>query len=115
MKKLGNFGAKEFDFRNRLLDIKKNDIILVDDPNIISGEVIEFLKDKVFVVVSKKQVSKKIERELPFVFIISKSLSIDEDRYFGFADKKQFEAEKNKIDWVKKIVEDYRNEKLAVR
>lgn len=115
LKKLDNFGAKEFDFKNRLLDIKKNDIILVDDPNIVSGEVIEFLKDKVFVAVKKAPISKKIERDMPFVFIISKSLSIDEDRYFGFVDKKQFEAEKNKIDWVKKIVEDYRNEKLAVR
>ncbi len=115
LKKLDNFGAKEFDFKNRLLDIKKNDIIYVDDPNIISEEVIEFLNDNVFIVVNKKQVSKKIEKDLPFVFINSKSLSIDEDRYFGFVDKKQFEAEKSKIDWIKKIVEDYKNEKLALR
>ncbi len=115
LKKLDNFGAKEFDFKNKLLDIKKNDIILVDDPNIISDEVVEFLNGKIFIVVSNKQISKKNEKNMPFVFISSKSLSIDEDRYFGFADKKQFEAEKNKIDWVKKIVEDYKNEKLVLR
>ena len=115
LKKLDNFGAKEFEFKNKLLDIKKNDMLLVDDPNIISPEVIEFLKDMVFIVVSKKQVSKKIWNSLPFVFISSGSLSIDEARDFGFVDKKQFEAEKRKIDWIKKIVEDYKNEKLAVR
>ena len=115
LKRLDNFGAKEFDFKNKLLDIKKNDILLVYDPNIISEEVIEFLKDKVFVVVNKKPISKKVEKDMPFVFISSKSLNIDEERYLGFVDKKQFEAEKSKIDWVKKIVDDYKNEKLAMR
>ncbi len=115
LKKLDNLGVKEFDFKNRLLNIRKNDIILVDDPNIASEDVVEFLKERVFVIVNKKPVSRKIDNRLPFILIDSKNLNIDEDKYFGFVDKKQFESEKNKIDWVRKMVEDYRNEKLINR
>lgn len=115
LKKLDNLGIKEFDFKNKLLNIRKNDMLLVEDTDIASEKVIEFLKDKVFVVVHKKPISKNAEKELPFIFINAKSLSIDEDKYFGFVNKKQFEAEKSKIDWVKKMVEDYKREKLVVR
>ena len=48
---------------------------------------------------------------MPFIFISAENLKIDEDMYFGFVEKKHFEAEKNRINWVKKIVEDYKNEK----
>ena len=91
--------------------MQRNDIILVENPNIFSGSVIDFLKDKVFAVIHKKQISKKIESSMPFVFVNAQNLKIEEDKYFGFVEKKQFETEKNKVDWVKKIVDDYKKEK----
>ncbi len=114
LKKLSTLGSKEFGFRNKILNLEKNDIILVDNPNIASSEVIELLKDKVFVIIHKNPVSEKIENNLPFVFVSADSLKIEETKYFGFIDKKHFEAEKNKIDWVKKIMEDYKKEKQLV-
>lgn len=111
LKKLDTFGIKELNFKNKILNIQRNDILLVGNPNVFSGSAIEFLKDKVFVVIFKQPVAKKIEDGLPFIFISSKNLKIDEDKYFGFVEKKQLEIEKNKLDWVRKIVDDYKKEK----
>ena len=69
------------------------------------------MKNIVFVIVHKKPTSKKVENESPFLFVSTKNLEIDEDKYFGFVEKKQFEIEKNKVDWVSKIVDDYKKEK----
>ena len=114
LKKLDTLGLQEFNYKNKVLNIKKGDIILVDDPNIVSNEVVELLKDKMFIVVYNKPLSPKIENILPFVFINSKNLRIEEDRYFGFVDKKQFEAEKSKANWMGKIISDYKLEKMGL-
>ena len=111
LKKLDTLGLNEFNFKNKILNVQRNDMLLVDDPNIASSRVIDLLKDKIFVIICKKQVTKKIENSMPFVFVTTKNLKIEEDKYFGFVEKKQFEMEKNKIDWVRKIVDDYKKEK----
>jgi len=111
LKKLDTFGLNEFYFKNRTLNIQRNDILLVSNPNIASGKVIDFLKEKVFVVIYKNQITKKIENSMPFIFVSAKSLKIEEDKYFGFVEKKQLEMEKGKIDWVRKIIDDYKQEK----
>ncbi len=117
MKKLDTLGLKEYEFKNKILNIEKNDIILVNEPNILSNETIGLLEDKIFIIVHKKPVSKKIENKLPFIFLSADKLKIDETEYFGFVEKQHFEIEKNKIDWVGKIVSDYRNtkENLIIR
>ena len=86
-------------------------MLLVNDLAFASESVVDFLKDKIFVIVYKKPISRKIEERLPFVLVNSKNLRIDEDKYFGFIDKNYFEIEKNKIDWASKIINDYKNEK----
>lgn len=111
LKKLDTLGIKEFNFKNKILRIQRNDILLVENPNIVNSDIVDFLKNKIFVIVYRTQITKKIENNLPFVFINAKNLKIDENRYFGFVEKRQFEIEKNKINWVSKIVEDYKREK----
>lgn len=111
LKKLDILSLGEFNFKNKILNIQRNDIILVDNPNVFSSSVIELLRNKVFVIVYKKPINRKIESNLPFVFLNAKSLKIEENKYFGFVEKGCFEMEKNKIDWVKKIVSDYKKEK----
>lgn len=114
LKKLDTLGIKEFNFKNKILNIQGNDIFLVDNPNIVSNEVVDLLKNKVFIIVYKKPISEKVEGSLPFVFVNAKNLKIDEDRHFGFIEKRNFEMEKGKVDWVKKIVEDYKREKQLI-
>ena len=111
LKRLDTLGINEFNFKDKVLNIKANDILLVDDPNITSTNVIDLLKNKIFVIVYKKPVSKKIEAELPFLFISSKNLKIEEDKYFAFVEKRHFEIEKGKANWVRKIIDDYKREK----
>ena len=115
LKKLDTLGVKEYNFKNKVINIKRNDVLLVDDPNIVSYDVVESLKNKVFVIVHKRPISKKNESELPFVYIPAQNIKIEEYKYFGLVEKKAFDFEKSKVDWVKKIVEDYRKEKLILR
>ena len=114
LKKLDNLGLKEFSHKNRILNIKKNDIILVDDPNIVSSEVVELLRDDILIIAYKQPIGPKIKGSLPFVFINSKNLKIEEDKYFGFVDKKHFEMEKDKVNWMGKIISDYKLEKNSL-
>lgn len=111
LKKLDNLGITEFNFKNKLLNIKRNDILLVDNPSIASEALVEMLKGKVFLIIHKKPISRKAKNELPFIFISAKNLRIDEEKHFGFVEKKHLEAEKSRTDWVNKIVEDYKKEK----
>ena len=111
LKKLDTLGINEFNFKNKILNIQTNDILLIDNPNIASTSIINLLKNKVFVIVYKKPISKKIETDLPFLFISAKNLKIDEYEYFAFVEKRHFEMEKGKVNWVKKIIDDYRREK----
>ncbi len=111
LKRLGTLGANEFNFKNKILNIQKNDMLLVDSIDMASDSVVRMLKDKVFVIVHKRPVSKKIENALPFVLMSAGNLKIYENGYFGFIEKKHFEAEKSKIDWARKIIDDYKREK----
>ncbi len=114
LKKLKTLGANEFDFKNKILKIKQNDILIVEDPNIASNSVIEMLKGKVFVIIHDNPVAKKAENSLPFIFINSKNLKIDGNEHFGFIEKRHFEAEKSRADWVGKIIDEYKREKLEL-
>ncbi|MEK6983639.1 MAG: DUF460 domain-containing protein [Nanoarchaeota archaeon] len=111
LKKLDTLSINEFNFKNKLLNIQKSDMILVDNPNIVSDTLIDLLRNNIFIIVYKQQISKKNESNLPFLFINGKNLIISEDRYFGFVNKRNFEIEKSKINWVKKVIEDYKKEK----
>ncbi len=111
LKRLETLGANEFNFKNKVLNIQRNDMLLVDNPNIASDSVVKTLKDKVFVIVHKIQVSKKMENMLPFVLMSAENLKIYDNGCFGFIEKQHFENEKSKIDWAKKIIEGYKREK----
>lgn len=111
LKKLDTLGMNEFNFKNKVLNIQRNDILVVDNPNIASGSVIDLLKNKVFVIIHKRPISKKIEERMPFVFMSAGNLKIEEDKYFGFVEKRHFEMEKGKVNWLGKVIEDYKKER----
>ncbi len=112
LKKLDNFGNIEFEKKQKLLKISKDDILLVDDPNIISDKAIDKIKNKVHVVVYNKKPGKKIS-SLHFIFIDAKKLDIEENRYFAVTSKEDFEKEKAKVDILNKVVSDYKKERLG--
>jgi len=113
LKKLDNLGLNEYEKNKALLNIKENDVLLVQDPDIISEKTIKELKGKVNIILYKKPISKKIESKLPFIFIDAHTLNIEENKYFGISDKAEFEKIKNKKELLYKIVKDYKKERSA--
>ncbi len=113
LKKLDNLGITEFEKKRTLLNIQEGDILLVKDPDIISKKTIEKIKGKIHVIFYKKQISRKLESSLPFVFIDINELPIEENKYFGIISKSDFEKVKNKKKFLEKILEDYKKERLS--
>ena len=112
LKKLDNLGNIELEKKEKLLKISKDDILLVDDPNIISDKAIEKIKTKVDIIVYNKKPGKKVS-SLPFTLIDAKKLDIEENQYFAIVSKEDFEKEKSKVDVLSKVVEDYKKERLG--
>ncbi len=109
LKKLENFSNNEFNTKNKLLNIQREDILLVSNPNQFSEKVISELKDKINIVISKTQISKNIS--LPFNIILAAHLKIKENELFAFVNKNDFEKEKNKINLLANIIESYKKER----
>jgi predicted RNase H-like nuclease (RuvC/YqgF family) len=113
LKKLDNLGLKEFEKKKNILNIKENDILLVQDPDITSEKTIDEIKNKVNIIFYKKPVSKKIASKLPFIFINANNINLEEDHYFGILNKEEFNKIKNKKELLDKIVDDYKKERSA--
>jgi len=111
LKKLDNLGLQEWEKRKNYLNISEGDILLVKDPDIVSENVINELRNKVQIILYRKPISNKVEARLPFVFIDSNMLNIDENGYFAIIDNEEFARIKNKRNILDKIVEDYKRER----
>jgi len=109
-KKLDNLGYNEFLTKNNVLNIKKGNVLLVDNPNIFSEKTINALKNRVDAVVSKKKVNRGLRENLDF--IDSTNLKITESRLFAIIDRKGFEREKGKVNLLAKVIQDYRKDRL---
>ncbi len=107
LKKLDNLGTKEFQKKEEILNISEGDVLLVKDPDIISDSVVDKIRDKVNYIFYKKKVSRKIKEKLPFVFIDSGKIRIEENSYFAITDKDRFNALKGDQDLIKDIVNNY--------
>ena len=112
LKKLNNLGHSYFEAKRILLNIEKGDILLVDEPSIISKDAISNLVGKVMIIIHNKPISRKLESMLPFIFISSENLELKDFGIVALADKKSLDEEKKKQDILPKIVENYRKEKL---
>ena len=110
IKKLKDFSSIELSHKNKILNIRQDDILLVEEPNIFSENTLTPLKDKVSVVIYKKAPSRKIMEKTDFIFIDCSKLDIFEEEYFAITNKQIFNKEKNKLDVLKKIIDDYRKE-----
>ena len=91
LKKLDNLGSTEFNRKQHLLNIAKNDVLLVDNPNIISNEVVGFLKGKVGIIITKVPASSKIRQKCGITFVNLEGISIEDTNLFAFASKKEIE------------------------
>ncbi|HLC96801.1 MAG TPA: DUF460 domain-containing protein [Candidatus Nanoarchaeia archaeon] len=111
LKKLDNLGIVEYEKKKSILNIGKQDILLVKDPDIVSDKVIAELKGSVSIILHKKPISSKIAAKLPFIFIGTEQLQIDETEYFGLITKAELDKARSKQELLSKIVSDYRRER----
>lgn len=115
VKRLSNLGWEGFTEKNKILRLEKGDVLLVDDPNIVSHRMIEFMHKKVQLIITKKPVSKKITEELGFTFLDGTKMDIEESQYFATINRNDFEEAKRRIDVLQKIVLDYRRERQQTK
>jgi len=108
LKKLDNLGSAEFSRKQHLLNIAKNDILLVDNPNIISNEVINFLKEKVGIIITKAPASSKIRQKCGITFVNPEGINIEETNLFAFVPRREIENILKSKDVLKLVIEDYK-------
>ena len=112
LKKLNNLGSLDFENKNRLLDIGKEDMLLVGDANVFNPRIIERLKGKISVIVYKKRLN-NVTRRLPFAFVSSENLNLKETKHFAIVGKKELNEEIGKASILSRVVEDYKNERIT--
>ena len=111
LKKLKNLGKAEI--LPKIGEIAQGDMLFVESPSSYSDEAVKSIRDKVSVILTREQVSKKLRREMPFVF-----LNVDDFGIIGsgstlFIRKGEVDGKLDKMNLLNKIVEEYRKEKLS--
>ena len=112
LKKLDNLGFHELNRKNGILHIGNNDILLVKDPDMISPKTIQAIQNKVQIIVTKKQVSKKLQSSLPFIFLNANLLSIEESEHFALTSKEEFDKVKKEQHTYKEMIEKYQKARV---
>lgn len=107
LKKLNNLGKKEFQEKNKILKIKKEDVLFVDDSNIINKSVIKELKGVVeYIITSQKRIKK-----IPNFIIINKKINMIDFGDFFIVQKNDFEKAKKSMVDIEDIVKDYKKQR----
>jgi len=109
IKKLRNLGSQEFSLRQPLLRIGKDDVILVDNPNEMSDQVIAYLTDTISMMLTKKEPNARIKSS--FACVPYSEIPFKEVGHFAIALKKDYAALKKKKEHFSAIIEDYQRER----
>ena len=111
LKKLKNLGNDEFNQKNKILKISEGDILLVDDPTIVSYKVLTYLRNKVNIIISKKKVMSSFLSKNRISIVSHKNLELDENEYYAVVDKVQLDKETNDINLIDNLIEAYKRER----
>tara|TARA_Y100000310_G_scaffold281258_1_gene301609 strand:+ start:5421 stop:6629 length:1209 start_codon:yes stop_codon:yes gene_type:complete len=114
LKKLDTLGSVQFETRKIMLNISPGDILLVDNPNIVSKNTLEELKGIVEVIIHIKPISRKIKNSLPFRFIDGKNISIQDLGMIAVIEKSKLNLENKKIDIIGDVVGRYQKERKSL-
>lgn len=112
VKKLKNLGYEEFQKKNKFLKIQEDDILFVDDLDISNEKVLETLRNKINIIIYKKNKHKRIKG---FILINYKQLKIKDDKYFALINKKDLDKQKNNIELIGDIISDYKKERNQIK
>tara|TARA_Y100000310_G_scaffold344954_1_gene460745 strand:+ start:2246 stop:3430 length:1185 start_codon:yes stop_codon:yes gene_type:complete len=114
IKKLNTLGSSQFETRKILLNIQKDDILYVDNPNIVSKRTIENLRGDISIIIHNKEVSKKVKMSLPFIFIQGKNLGIQDFGVVAAIEKVKLDREKGNQNIISGIIKNYKKERMSL-
>lgn len=109
IKKLDNLGKAEFE-KKESLNISLGDILYVKDPNIFNNKIIENLKANVTIIIHEKKLAGACAR-LPFIFISSKNIKIEENNDFALVRRDTLDKEVEKKRILEKVLEEYKSQR----
>jgi len=105
VKRLKNLGWVDFKISNKILKIKEGDILLVDNPSVISEKTIEYLRNKIQILIVKNKPSGKLVKK--FAIIRANDIKLYEEQNFGFVDKSDLDRHVIKKEMINTIIQDY--------
>ncbi len=106
VKKLGSLSYREFRERAQVLNIGDNDVLLVGNPGIYSGKVLEELAGRGIIVVSSAKMGEAIRSKFRTLHLAGKIPY--ENEYFGLLEREVLEKKVNHEDFMERIIRDYR-------
>ena len=111
LKKLENLGSAEFSKKIQDLRITNGDILLVNNPNIMSAEVIQFLKDRVDVIIAMEDPNNVLKEDYNFTFLDAGNLNIEDYGKFASAPKSEIAKALESKSLLKDIIESYKQKR----
>jgi len=107
IKKLRNLGWIEFSNKKILLNIKKDDILMIDDLGSYSEKALKQLENTDIIISNNS--NKEVEKKLTVVK--KKDLKFVETEHFALADAKAIENIRKKIGILDKVIKEYKEER----
>ncbi len=83
-------------------------VVYVDDPNIFSEKSVEKIREEVNLIISRKEMSKKVSEKFRVGFINANKVGVQEEGDVILINREKLEKEKSNIDVVKRIIEEYK-------
>ena len=111
LKKLDNLGSEEFYKKMNALNILQGDTLLVKNPNIISHDVMQLIKDKIEIIITKEPASSKIRQEHGITFLDSNCLSIIDHGNFAAVPRAEIEKALRSETLLKAVIESYKQKR----
>jgi len=111
LKRLQNFGKREFDKQHRLMRIGKGDILYVEEPQIAHYDVILALTSIVDLVITPAVIDKRLT-SLPFHFLNAHRLNITSFGDLLVVQKKELDALRSSKESMREMIKKYQ-ERLA--
>ena len=111
IKKLPNLRYHTYETYNKMLGIKKGDILFVEQPNESNPDIVHKLKDIVEIIIYRTPPWEST-RKLPFVFIDCTEFEFAETELFCAVSRESFDKVIRSRNFIENIVENYRKSRI---
>jgi len=111
LKKMPTLGSSDFGRLRRSLRIQPGDNLYVEDCDVHSAQVLDALRGVVGVVVAGKPVSRKLERELPFIVVSAVMLPLEHLDRFVVVPKAVLQRAIAGKQVLSRVIEEYKQER----